>query len=214
MQVPRSAIGKMGQCPSCGEKIPITRETTSRTRRASMAKGSPTRGRWGTAGPSIDAKQQFGRAVDLYCAGKYGEALVIFDALSQEFPDSSEIRRARRQCIDARNRDPLNLPGPASGQVMGDQIDDEILREMRRMVVEKMFHGESDAVRLQAAELVARMGGVLDGPPPGEPAGDAAERQDGPEAGASGDRADAGGNGRTHDLSVEDPRDASDEVPR
>lgn len=167
MQVPRSAIGKMGQCPTCGEKIPITRETTSRTRPASVAKGSPNRSRWGShGGPSIEAKQRFGRAVDLYCAGKYGEALVIFDALRQEFPDSLEIDKARQQCIEARNRDPLNLPGPAEGQVMGDELDDRTLQSMRRIVVEKMLHGESDAVQLQAAELVARMAGVLDGKQP------------------------------------------------
>ncbi len=169
MQVPRSAIGKMGQCPSCGDKIPITRETTSRTRRASMAKGTPNPNRWGRQkGPSIEAKERFGRAVDLYCAGNYGEALVIFNMLSQEFPDSIEIQKAREQCIEARNRDPLNLPDPASGQVMGDQLDEGILRSMRRIVVEKMLHGSSDAVQLQAAELVARMAGVLDGPPPTE----------------------------------------------
>lgn len=169
MQVPRSAIGKMGQCPSCGDKIPITRETTSRTRRASMAKGTPNPNRWGNQkGPSIEAKERFGRAVDLYCAGNYGEALVIFNMLSQEFPDSIEIHKAREQCVEARNRDPLNLPDPASGQVMGDQLDEGILRSMRRIVVEKMLHGSSDTVQLQAAELVARMAGVLDGAPPSE----------------------------------------------
>jgi len=166
MQVPRSAIGKMGQCPSCGDKIPITRDTTSRTRRASMAKGTPNPNRWGNQkGPSIEAKERFGRAVDLYCAGNYGEALVIFNMLSQEFPDSIEIHKAREQCVEARNRDPLNLPDPASGQVMGDQLDEGILRSMRRIVVEKMLHGSSDTVQLQAAELVARMAGVLDGAP-------------------------------------------------
>jgi len=170
MQVPRSAIGKMGQCPTCGEKIPITRETTSRTRPAAMAKGSPNRNRWGThGGPSIEAKQRFGRAVDLYCSGKYGEALVIFDALYHEFPDSQEIEKARRQCIEARNRDPLNLPEPADGQVLGDELNDNILRSMRRILVEKMLHGDTDAVQLQAAELIARMAGVLNGPGPVAP---------------------------------------------
>lgn len=174
MQVPRSAIGKMGQCPSCGEKIPITRETTSRTRRAAVAKGSPNRRRWGGgAGPSLDAKQRFGRAVDLYCSGKYGEALVIFDALMQEFPESMEIEKARHQCIEARNRDPLHLPDPGSGQVMGDVLDDDTLRSMRRIVVGKMLHGETDLVQLQAAELVARMGGILDGPKPTDTEGPA-----------------------------------------
>ena len=56
---------------------------------------SASRNRWGAkTRPSMDAKQQFGRAVDLYCAGQYGEALAIFDALQAEFPDSIEIERA------------------------------------------------------------------------------------------------------------------------
>jgi hypothetical protein len=127
-----------------------------------VAKGRPKSKRWGSGpGPSLDAKEQFGRAVDLYCKGSYGEALVIFDALRQEFPDSTEIERARQQCVDARNRDPLNLPGPASGQVMGDTLDENTLRSMRRIAVEKMLHGESDAVQIQAAELVARLSGSL-----------------------------------------------------
>ncbi|MCF6284177.1 MAG: hypothetical protein L3K26_03175, partial [Candidatus Hydrogenedentes bacterium] len=112
--------------------------------------------------PSIEAKQRFGRALDLYCAGSFGEALVIFDALMQEFPESMEIEKARHQCIEARNRDPLHLPGPDSGQVMGDVLDENTLRSMRRIVVEKMLHGATEPVQLQAAELVARMGGVLD----------------------------------------------------
>ncbi len=134
-----------------------------------MAKGSPTPNRWGNRGaPSIEAKQRFGRAVDLYCAGNYGEALVIFNALRKEFPDSSEIEKARQQCLEARNREPLNLPGPASGQVMGDDLDDATFRAMRRIVIEKMLHGSTDTVQLQAAELVARMGGMLDGHQPSE----------------------------------------------
>ena len=199
MQVPRSAIGKMGQCPSCGDKIPITRDTTSRTRRASMAKGTPNPNRWGSQkGPSIESKERFGRAVDLYCSGSYGEALVIFNMLSQEFPDSIEIHKAREQCIEARNRDPLNLPGPASGQVMGDQLDENILRSMRRIVVEKMLHGSSDAVQLQAAELVARMAGVFDGPPPTE---DSADDRAAPEP--EEDETSHDGNGHSNSSSYE-----------
>lgn len=162
MQVPRSAIGKMGQCPSCGERIPINHETTTRQPQAT-ASVSPaaSRSRWGARSrPSIDAKQQFGRAVDLYCAGHYGEALAIFDALQAEFPDSVEIERARRQCAEARSRDPLHLPGPTSGPLAGDEFDAEAMRAVRRVAMEKMLHGATDAVQLQAAELVARLAGM------------------------------------------------------
>lgn len=164
MQVPRSAIGKMGQCPSCGEKIPINRDTTSRTPQARASVAGATRKKWGSGSkPSMDAKQRFGRAVDLYCAGHYGEALAIFDSLQEDFPDSVEIERARRQCIEARNRDPINLPGPSDGQVAGDELDDATVQALRRIAVEKMLHGVTDAVQLQAAELVARLAGLYDG---------------------------------------------------
>ena len=164
MQVPRSAIGKMGQCPSCGEKIPINRDTTTRSPQARTSVESPNRQKWGNnAKPSLEAKQRFGRAVDLYCAGHYGEALALFDALQADFPDSVEIRRARRQCLDARNRDPLHLPGPADGQVAGDELDEATIRALRRIAVEKMLHGSTDAVQIQAAELVARLAGVYHG---------------------------------------------------
>lgn len=193
MQVPRSAIGKMGQCPSCGEKIPINRETTSSAPQARPSIHSTTRKRWGrTAKPSVDAKQQFGRAVDLYCAGRYGEALAIFDTLHAEFPDSTEIERARRQCVEARNRGPLNLPGPGEGQVAGDELDEPTMRAMRRIVVEKLLHGDTDVVQLQAAELIARMAGVLD-PPSGRDEGVPQNRVSDSTANES------GGNGHAHD---------------
>ena len=75
---------------------------------------------------------------------------------------------------------------------MGDVLDENTLRSMRRIVVQKMLHGETDAVQLQAAELVARMSGVLDAPP--KPAEEAAS-----EACEDSDMADtsedSGGNG-------------------
>jgi hypothetical protein len=171
MQVPRSAIGKMGQCPSCGEKIPINHDTTTRQPQATASVGAATRGRWGTRNrPSMDAKQQFGRAVDLYCAGHFGEALAIFDALQAEFPDSMEIERARRQCAEGRSRDPLHLPGPSGGPISGDDLTEDAMRAVRRVAMEKMLHGATDAIQLQAAELVARLTGMIGqpaGPPPG-----------------------------------------------
>jgi len=173
MQVPRSAIGKMGQCPACGERIPINHETTTRQPQATSSIGPAARGRWGAKSrPNMDAKQQFGRAVDLYCAGRYGEALAIFDALQAEFPDSMEIARARRQCAEARSRDPLALAGP-EGHLIGDEIDADVMRSVRRVAIEKMLHGSSDDVQIRAAELVARLSGMLD-PQGGTPANGAA----------------------------------------
>lgn len=163
MQVPRSAIGKMGQCPACGEKIPINHETTTRTPQPAASVGAASRSRWGARNrPSIDAKQKFGRAVDLYCAGQYGEALALFDALQAEFPDSVEIERARRQCAEARSREPFHLTGPAGSESAGDVLDESAQRAVRRIAMEKMLHGATDAIQLQAAELVARLTGMLD----------------------------------------------------
>lgn len=179
MQVPRSAIGKMGQCPSCGEKIPINHETTTRQPQATTSVGSASRNRWGAKSrPSMDAKQQFGRAVDLYCAGHYGEALAIFDALQAEFPDSIEIERARRQCAEARTRDPIRLTGPAGAQITGEEFDEDAMRAVRRVALEKMLHGTTETVQLQAAELVARLAGMLGPEGDGRPSGHGEHRRE------------------------------------
>ena len=112
----------------------------------------------GAAAPSEDAKQRFGHAADLFCAGRYGEALAIFDSLANEFPGNPDIESARTQCIGGHGRSPLSLPGPNAGRTGEGELDAETVK---RIVLDKMLNGSSDAVQLQAAELAGRMLGLF-----------------------------------------------------
>src|SRR5690606_35404286 len=111
MQVPRSAFGKSGMCSSCGSTVRIGSDNTRPFAPSTPGRGAGGAGGGGRAfnwrriaGPSEEAKQQFGKAVDLYSAHRYAEALTIFDSLAREFPDNPEIDQARRQCLRAMNR--------------------------------------------------------------------------------------------------------------
>jgi hypothetical protein len=45
--------------------------------------------------------------------------------------------------------------------VAGDELDEDAMRAVRRVAMEKMLHGATDAVQIQAAELVARLAGMI-----------------------------------------------------
>lgn len=176
MQVPRSAFGKSGMCSSCGRTVRIGSDNTR-----PFAPSTPGRGAGGInggrnfnwrriAGPSEEAKQQFGKAVDLYTSHRYAEALALFDSLAREFPDNPEIDQARRQCLRAMNRSTLPPPVEPVGTASG-KLDEHTVKQV---LLTKMLNGATDSIQLQAAELAARMLGMLpDHPPkrkPGAPA--------------------------------------------
>ncbi|MBI2425864.1 MAG: hypothetical protein HYV27_23770 [Candidatus Hydrogenedentes bacterium] len=165
MKVPRSAIGKMGMCPACGKKIPIGRSSEN-----GKAKAAPFNDPWNGetsrkwqkgAAPDEAAKREFGRAADLYCEGRFGEALAIFDALARRFPDSPEIQSARSQCVAGRNRKPIELPEPGPDQVLGSEFNDETRRLVKQVLMDKMLHAASESVQVQAAEVIGRMLGMF-----------------------------------------------------
>ena len=164
MQVPRSAFGKSGMCSSCGRTVRIGSDNTrpfgptpTGAGRSGANYGGGKSFNWRRiAGPSEDAKQQFGKAVDLYTAHRYAEALAIFDSLAREFPDNPEIDQARRQCLRAMNR--TTLPAPVETAGTGGKLDEHTIRQV---LLAKMLNGATDSIQLQAAELAARMLGML-----------------------------------------------------
>ena len=171
MQVPRSAFGKSGMCSSCGSTVRIGSDNTRPFAPANPA-GRGTAGAMGgagrafnwrrIAGPSEGAKQQFGKAVDLYTSHRYAEALAIFDSLAREFPDNPEIDQARRQCLSAMNRSTLPPPVEPVGTAAG-KLDEHTVKQV---LLTKMLRGATDSIQLQAAELAARMLGMLPDPLP------------------------------------------------
>ena len=167
MQVPRSAIGKMGLCPNCGRTIPVTSGNTSQSayerERTHAVAPRPNWWQGSPYTPSEDAKQRFGQASDLFRARRYGQALAIFNALAKEFPGNPEIERGRSICIERmRQTTALPLPGPHAHKTDGSFDGDTV----RQLVLEKMLHGGSEEVQIKAAELAAKLLGLLrDGEP-------------------------------------------------
>lgn len=159
MQVPRSAIGRMGMCPTCGLTIRISSSNTSpvrKRRRPAVYPSQPFTSKG--PGPPEGAKQRFGQAVDLYYGGKYGEALAIFDSLAKQFPGNPDIERGRAQCIEGTRRPAL--PAPQNRHLLTQsELNEETVR---RVILDKLLNGRSEAIQLQAAELAAKVLGMLD----------------------------------------------------
>jgi len=163
IQAPRSAVGKRGICPACGQKVEITAD--GGTPRGNRRRQSAWTGRtawWRSGGngePSEDAKQRFGQAVDLYNEAKYGEALAVFNSLALEYPGNPDVQRGQNKCLKAMRRPAL----PNGSSYALPQNADLTDATVRRIILDKMLHGSTETVQLQAAELAARMLNLFDG---------------------------------------------------
>jgi hypothetical protein len=168
MQVPRSAVGKTGLCPTCGQIVTISNDNATATPSPKGNRPLHARQVWweGRNTPPEDAKRKFGEAVDLYYAARYGEALAIFDALAKQFPGNPDIENGRTQCMTALRRTPgalEDMSGGASAAAPKEERQGAFDEEtVRRVVLEKMLYGSTETVQLQAAELAARLLGMFD----------------------------------------------------
>jgi nitroreductase len=163
MQVPRSAVGKTGLCPTCGQSITITNDNAQAApSRGSRPLNNAKQSWWqGRVAPTEEAKRRFGEAVDLYYGGRYAEALAIFDTLAKQYPGNPDIENGRLQCMKAMRRAPAALTGQTAPAVDPDaRLDEETVK---RVILEKLLHGGSEATQLQAAELAARLLGLYNG---------------------------------------------------
>lgn len=157
MQVPRTAIGKMGVCPKCGRSTRITKKNTSpHLGKAKKSSVHPQGGPSAPGDPTEEAKQLFGRAVDHFYAQRYAEALAIFDALVREYPGNPDIINARAQCEDVMRRPTLALPDSHADGSETDLTTDEI----KRFVTDKLRYGGSEEIQMKAAELACRYFGL------------------------------------------------------
>lgn len=177
MQVPRSAVGKTGMCPTCGQTVTITNDNAVSTPPPGQSGSRPLHAKqvwWqGRGAPPEEAKRRFGEAVDLYYNGRYAEAMAVFDALAKQFPGNSDIENGRTQCMTALRRPKMQLEDRTGGMssMMSSALHEGRLdRETVRLVIlEKMLHGATETIQLQAAELAARLLGMFpDGPLPEE----------------------------------------------
>ena len=166
IQLPRNAVGKTGVCPTCGLAIPITKDNTkplTAKQRQRARIFNTNSGNWQTGEQGTDeARRLFGRGADLFCEGRYGEALSVFDSLVRRFPNIPEIEKARRQCLAARTRGPMALPMPEGATPITPKADPATVKEF---VLQKMFYAKSEEVQLQAAELMGKILGMLPAQP-------------------------------------------------
>jgi len=182
MQVPRSAIGKTGVCPACGQRVRVTARNAvpqSARRKPGFIEG---RSSWwrGQEEPSEEAKQRFGEAVDLYYAKRYAEALAIFDVLARQYPGNPVVERGRSQCLNAMERS--SLPPLAQGHLLPESQKELNPDTVKDVILDRMINGAQDEIRLKAAELACKILGLFDHrdrhtPLPGS-AGDTGEVQD------------------------------------
>jgi len=177
IQVPRSALGRTGLCPSCGRAIKITTDNASpmQAPNASALTDADVK----IPAPETaaeDAQLTFGKAVDHYYAGEVAQALVLLTRLSGRYPERDEIARARKLCAEAiRTATPLP-PQPSTPAIGYTEANDSTPTDeneltttaVRKFIIHKMHHAETELAQIQAAELAGRMVGLF----PDEPAGD------------------------------------------
>ncbi len=169
MQAPRSALGKMGRCSTCGHTTRITAANTQPLggKRRPVVYGPRPAAEapdWRhSPGASTNAKVAFGQAVDHFYAGRYGESLALFDSLDREFPGDPEIEKGREECLKAIRRPQAALPhldGSAAARTPeagGGVLDVETIR---KVVLERLLYSTSESVQIQAAELAMRLLGI------------------------------------------------------
>lgn len=158
MQVPRSALGKTGLCPSCGRGIPIRADNTMASNAnvsfGSMGRSAETTTKPFRSGPSDEDKRRFGEAVDLYFAKRYAEALAIFDTLRERYPNNEEIETGRTLCMKAIQTRPVLALEHQRQNLNGQTLN---LETVQTYILDLMINGSTDEIRLHAAELACRI---------------------------------------------------------
>jgi len=164
MSVPESALGRVGLCPACGTEIAITRERIEQPTPAPLRPGggllSRKRSMQVTQGNENreEAWRKFATAVDLYNNRRYAEALTLLNTLQQTFPGNPHVDAAQAQCAEA-----LREAATPRLEYAGTPVDEATLSEelVKSIVLKKMLHGGTEEIQLQAAELGARLLGLL-----------------------------------------------------
>lgn len=162
LRVPYSALGKTGVCVTCGRTIQIMSGNTRREGFSQRGDQSVLRD---TQWPrrtilSEEDKQRFGKAVDLYAKQQYAEALAIFDAFLEKFPNNPEIEEARNQCLRALKRPRIGAPPQEIPKLPGDvSLNAETVK---RVVLEKMLYDPLGATQVEAARLACQILGLFD----------------------------------------------------
>lgn len=204
MQVPQSAFGKVGMCPTCGHTLRINNQNTSRPGGAAVGGAGRPFERSRMMDTSEQDKRRYGEAVDLCKSGRFGEALALFEALARQYPGHPGIENGRSHCL-------RNLHGTA-GLLESDGRIESVpqggfdRKTVRQVILNKMLRGGSEEIQLQAAELAARVLGMI---------GEGEIAPEPPQATAEGpaDAAEDRSNGKAQEVNAVEPdADASPET--
>jgi len=166
MLVPESAIGRKGMCPACGADVSLDRSklqryappAVARERSGGLLRRNQHQKAVANNEPREESWRKFAHAVDLYNQRRYAEALTLLSALQQAYPGNASIDAAQAQCAEALRE----ATSPTLGYD-GRAVDEQVLNEdlVRSVVLNKLLNGTTEAIQLQAAELAARMLGML-----------------------------------------------------
>lgn len=164
MTVPESALGRTGLCPACGKEVAISRHSLQAPSPAPQRRGGGLLSRRKASEVTQsnenreEAWKKFATAVDLYNNRRYAEALALLGALEQVFPGNPHIQAAQAQCADA-----LREASAPVLQYDGERVPEDALSEelIKGVVLKKLLHGSTEEIQLQAAELGARLLGLL-----------------------------------------------------
>ncbi len=170
IQVPRSALGRTGLCPACGRALKISTDNASPMQAANASAAGNADVKIPSPESTIDdAQLTFGKAVDHYYAGEVAQALVLFSRLHARYPDREEIQRARSLCANAI-RQATPLPPQPSTRLLESAVDEKsqpapanelTATTVRKFILHKMLHAETELAQIQAAEIAGRMVGLF-----------------------------------------------------
>ena len=163
MVVPVSVLGKTGLCPFCGTEILITTRNThaymGRTQPKTTVQSSEGSGlleQWSNRkrddGHEV-AWRKFAEAVDLYNAGRFAEALTLLGALKEQFPENPHVLQAEVECGRALAQSRKRILENGANELTPELV--------HRVILDKMLHGSSESVQLEAAMLAAKLMGML-----------------------------------------------------
>lgn len=167
MLVPESALGRTGLCPACGNAIEITEQNTqpweevrpSAKRASGGLLALRDRHKVEVNNATREASwRKFAEAVDLYNSRRFAEALTLLNQLEEAFPGNLHIAEARDQCVEALEEGMAERKEYDGRPVQSNALNSDLVQAL---ILDKMMRGATEEVQLQAAELAARMLGML-----------------------------------------------------
>ena len=157
VQVPRSALGRVGLCPACGQHVAIRADNTTPLKNVSRRVFSDARVMRPSAFSSTsedEDKRTCGKAVDLYFEQKPAEALAIFETLLERHPNNPDLEACRRLCVEALRERLTSRATAIRERLDGRTLDESTVKEF---LLHMMLNGSTEEIQLRAAEIAGQL---------------------------------------------------------